>query len=245
MLFPVAEKFLSAARLAPYKLAAQGDEQASLRLYLDNLRLAQSFYIPLSVLEVALRNALHDVLANSFQSDNWLLTQQTGFMIDEKLTYFDKRRNERVTNDKVLKMIQAAIREFKEQRKYDPPHGTAIIAELNFGFWTTLFSRKYYFILNQAPLRAFPNRPRGTSWETINDKLQEVRTFRNRVYHYEPLCFKKNTSNILCFSQLQHTHSSITELLSWLNPELLGWLADADRVPDTLKTIQKKHPQAI
>jgi hypothetical protein len=86
MLFPVAEKFLSTARLAPYKLAAQGNEQTSLRLYLDNLRLTQSFYIPLSVLAVALRNALHDVLANSFQSDNWLLIQRTGFMIDEKLT---------------------------------------------------------------------------------------------------------------------------------------------------------------
>lgn len=244
MLFQVAEKFLSSARLVPYKTAAHHDEQAGLHLYLDNLRLAQSFYSPLSLLEVAFRNALHDVLSSSFQSDNWLLTQQTGFMEDARLTYVDRSRNEQIINRKVQNMVKAAIQEFKERHKYYPPHGTAIIADLQFGFWTTLFSRRYFFILNKAPLRAFPNRPHGTKWETIGEKLQEVRKFRNRVYHYEPLCFQKNTANILCFSQLHQMHSTITELLGWLDPALPAWLAEADRVPDTLRTIGKKYPQA-
>jgi|GEM_PF-616342 len=244
MLFQNAEKFLSTARLSSYKAATKGDEQASLRLYLDNLRLAQSFYAPLSLLEVAFRNALHEVLAVSFQSDNWLLTQQSGFMEDSRLTYIDKNRSEQITNRKVQNMIKAAMQEFKERHKYAPPHGTAIIADLQFGFWTTLFSRRYFFILNQAPLRAFPHRPRGTKWETISEKLQEVRKFRNRVYHYEPLCFQKHASNILYFSQLHQIHTTIIELLSWLDPSLPIWLAEADRVPDTLRTIGKKYPHA-
>ena len=244
MLFQTAEKFLSPARLAPYRAAAQYDEQSGLRLYLDNLRLAQSFYSPLSLLEVAFRNALHDVLTTSFQSDNWLLAQQTGFMADDRLTYFDKSRNEQIINRKAQNMVKAAIQEFRERHKYSPPHGTSIVADLQFGFWTTLFSRRYFFILNQAPLRAFSYRPRGTKWEVISEMLQDVRKFRNRVYHYEPLCFQKKSGSMLCFSQLHQMHATILELLSWLDPSLPGWLAEADRVPDTLRTIGKKYPEA-
>lgn len=70
MLFQTAEKYLSSARLTPYMQAAKGDEQLSLALYLDNLRLAQSFYPALSLLEVSFRNALHDTLSIKFKSDN-------------------------------------------------------------------------------------------------------------------------------------------------------------------------------
>lgn len=244
MLFPVAEKFLSTARLLPYKQAAQNDEQASLRLYLDNLRLAQSFYAPLSLLEVAFRNSLHEVLSINFKSADWLLTEQSGFMVDASLTYFDHKRGKEVTNDKALRMMQAAVAEFKQQRNYVPSTGAALIAELSFGFWTTLFSRKYFFLLNKNPLRAFPHRPRGTTWEVVSNKLTEVRTFRNRVYHYEPLCFQKNSSNILCFSQLNNIHNSIADLLGWIDPSLPIWLAEVDRVPETLKKLRTKYPTA-
>ena len=244
ILFPVAEKFLSPARLLPYKQAAKGDEQISLSLYLDNLRLAQSFYAPLSLLEVTFRNAPHDVLTINFGSDNWLLTQQKGFMIDSGLTYVDHKQGKSITNNKVLKMVQTAVAEFKQKRNYVPNNGTALIAELTFGFWTTLFSKRYFLLLNRSPLRAFAHRPRGTSWETISNKLAEVRAFRNRVYHYEPLCFQKNSSNILCFSQLDGIHANITDLLAWIEPSLPAWLAEADRVPETLKKLRKKYPMA-
>lgn len=244
MLFQTAEKFLSSARLIPYKAAANGDEQASLHLYLDNLRVAQSFYAPLSLLEVAFRNAMHDVLAAHFRSDNWLLTQRTGFMVDPKLTFFDRHKSESTTNDKVLKMVKAAIKEFKEQRGYDPVAGATLIADLSFGFWTTLFSGAYFFLLDKAPLKAFGRRPRGTDWKIIRDKLNEVRRFRNRVYHYEPLCFQKQPSNVLCFTHLDYMHDNILELLNWLDPALVAWVSEVDRVPDILQKARKKHPNA-
>lgn len=244
MLFPIAEKFLSSARLSPYIQVTKGNEPASLDLYLDNLRIAQSFYAPLSLLEVAFRNALHDALTVNFETTDWLLTQQTGFMIDPSLTYMDQKRGKRITNDKVLKMVQAAINEFRQQRNHPPINGTALIAELPFGFWTTLFSRTYYFLLNKVPLRVFAQRPRGTTWETIGSKLTEIRTFRNRVYHYEPLCFQKQSNSVLCFSQLSRVHADIIALLSWIEPSLSVWLTEADRFPDVLKKLHRKHPTA-
>lgn len=244
MLFQNAQKFLSGPRLTPYLGASGGDEQKALLLYLDNLRLAQSFYIPLSFLEVALRNALHEVLERHFTSANWLLEQQQGFMIDNRLKNKDYRTGKTTTNDKVLRMVEAAVREFEERWNYLPPSGSVLIADLNFGFWTTLFSRTYFGLLQKSPLRAFPHRPRGTERETLYNKLKDIRTFRNRVYHYEPLCFQKHSMNVLCFSQLSKLHTTIMELLGWLDPSLPPWLAEADRVPDTLRTIGKKYPHA-
>lgn len=244
MEFRLAEKFLSAPRLAPYKAASQGNEQKALQLYLDNLRAGQSFHTSLSLLEVTLRNVLHDELASEFRSDNWLLEQRAGFMKDPRLTYYDNKRGKDIINDKALKMVDVAIKEYRESRNGEPTHGTALIADLSFGFWTTLFSNKYFFILNRAPLRAFAHRPRGTERKVISDKLTNVRRFRNRVYHHEPLCFDKQVASGLCLSQLERMHNDITGLLSWLHPDLPVWLAEADRVPDTLQKLRKKHPAA-
>ena len=233
MLFQTAEKFLSPARLTPYLAAAKGNEQSCLRLYFDNLRLAQSFYIPLSLLEVAFRNALHDVLSVRFGSENWLLLEQTGFMVDARLK----------GNNKALSMVEKASREFEKRQLTLPSHGLAIVADLEFGFWTTLFTHRYFFtVMNQAPIRAFSHRPRGTAWDVVNTKIQEIRLFRNRVYHYEPLCFQPQVAGSPRFSQLWQMHGTIVELLSWLDPALPTWLAEADRVPDTLRTISKKYP---
>ncbi|HET9504378.1 MAG TPA: hypothetical protein VFO93_12620 [Hymenobacter sp.] len=244
MLFQNAPKFLSTPRLSPYLSASGGDEQKALLLYLDNLRLAQSFYIPLSFLEVALRNALHEVLERHFNSANWLLEQRKGFMIDNRLTNRDYRTGKTTTNDKILRMVETAIRDFEERWNYPPPSGSVLIADLNFGFWTTLFSRTYFGLLQKRLLRAFSHWLHGTERETLYNKLKDIRTFRNRVYHYEPLCFEKQSKSILCFSQLQQLHATILELLGWLDPALPTWLAEADRVPDTLRTISKKYPQA-
>lgn len=245
MLFQIAQKFLSPPRLNPYLQVSAGDEQKALLLYLENIRLAQSFYISLSFLEIALRNALHEVLERHFNSTNWLLEQKQGFMTDKRLIYKDYKSGKTSTNDKVLRMVEVASREFEDRWQYAPPNGSVLIAELNFGFWTTLFGKTYFGLLQKSPLRAFPNRPRGTDREIIYNKLKEVRTFRNRVYHYEPLCFQRTkSSSTICFSQLHQLHNVTLELLSWLDPALPGWLAEADRVPDTLRTIGKKYPQA-
>lgn len=244
MLFQTAEKYISSARLIPYKQAVSGNEQAALQLYLDNLRAAQSFYASLSLLEVAFRNSLHEVLAKNFASGNWVIEQQRGFMIDPALTYLDRKLNRTVTNDKVLRMAQTAVSGFRQQRRVAPPDGRALIPELPFGFWTTLFTHRYYFLLHQSPLRAFPNRPRGTIWQTINTKLSEVRIFRNRVYHYEPLCFQGKGHRVLCLSQLEQIHATICELLGWIDPTLPPWLAEVDRAPEILQKLKRRYPAA-
>lgn len=164
-------------------------------------------------------------------------------MVDNRLTYINKE-GEKTKNDKVLNMVAVAIKDFSELRKRAPFNGSAIIAELTFGFWTTLFSKKYFEVLNRTPLYAFPARPRGTTWEVINTKLGRVRTFRNRVYHYEPLCFQKDPSTILCFQQMYDVHADIIELLAWISPDMAQWLTEIDLVPEKLENLRKKHPSA-
>ena len=141
-------------------------------------------------------------------------------------------------------MVKAASQEFKGKHRYEPPNGAALIADLSFGFWTTLFTKTYFELLNRAPLNAFNYRPRGTGRDIAYDKLQEIRLFRNRVYHYEPLCFQSDPRKTLIFSQLENIHATICELLAWLDPTLPEWLAEVDRVPETLKKLKRKYPDA-
>ena len=109
MLFQTVEKFLSSARLHPYKVATNGNEALTLALYADNLRIAQSFYTCLSVFEVAFRNSMHDSLMTEFHSSNWLLEQKSGFMTDKRLIYISKEGKE-AKNEKVLNMVKAALK---------------------------------------------------------------------------------------------------------------------------------------
>ena len=55
---------LSAERLAPYVAACQGNQAVALRLYEWNLSVSGAFYEALGIVEVALRNALHQRLTD-------------------------------------------------------------------------------------------------------------------------------------------------------------------------------------
>ncbi len=246
MLFQVAEKFFSPARLAPYLNAAQGDQTLALQLYSDNLRLAQSFYFPLACLEIALRNALHETISRFLGTDNWLITERQGFMVAPSLTGYDRHKGKIVTNNKVLKMVESSIEAFPEQHNGRMvSSGPELIPELNFGFWTTLLTKNYTKVLGGRPVTAFVHKPAREDAESINGKLFKVRLFRNRMYHYEALCFQADASKTLCFSQILNIHRTISDLIKWLDPSLAVWVDKSDQLPQLIKELRVQYPKAI
>jgi hypothetical protein len=56
---------------------------------------------------------------------------------------------------------------------------------------------------------------------SINDRVEKVRKFRNRIFHYEPIC------NDL--SALEKNHTALLDILSWLNKDLPNWLPQINR----------------
>jgi hypothetical protein len=60
------ETALSLDRFSKYVGACSGDRRQALKLYEWNSRVSASFYVPLQIVEVALRNACHRELCNLF-----------------------------------------------------------------------------------------------------------------------------------------------------------------------------------
>ena len=147
--------------------------------YEENLVFSKNAYIPLSILEIALRNSIDAFLSEKF-SDEWykkenFLTKDTQKKVDDVIELL-QRRKENSTKDKV-------------------------IAELSFGFWVNLFKAPYAKNLRVNDLKKiFPNLPpkqvKLINREYLFKRLNYIRKFRNRVFHYEKVLNKDGYHNI-------------------------------------------------
>jgi hypothetical protein len=217
-----AQYFFSTERIARYLTAVGGDTQRAVQLYQLNLELSEAFYGPLAVLEIAVRNRLDAVLQVWTGQRNWLQAQQTGFMRHPLLTFTNARTGQIVRNDFLLKSVQKAERKVRPRLTHN-----RLVAELTFGFWTELFEPTHYRILAGRPLQIFPARPTTAKRVDIFTRLTRVRHFRNRIYHYEPVCFDGATIGLL---KARQVHQDLQELCGWLRPELTPVLATLDRI---------------
>ena len=164
------QKYISIIRLSAY---SNFDE------YRKNLLISKNAYIPLSILEISLRNALDDHFSSKISPDWHLDTTFLSVGAQKKITEaidLLKKRKEAITKEK-------------------------IIAELNFGFWVNLFQKPYQNHLRTRDLqRIFPNMPSKDvmilNREEIYKKLDHIRAFRNRIFHYEKVINKDHYNGI-------------------------------------------------
>ena len=65
-----------------------------------------------------------------------------------------------------------------------------IVAELTFGFWVSLLNSEYERLLWKDLRRAFPFMPKkDRQRKNVSAPLNTFRTFRNRVFHNESICW--------------------------------------------------------
>lgn len=179
------DNFISQNRIGSYK---------GINEYIDNLTFSKSSYIPLSVLEIALRNAI-----NNF------------FSVEVEIAWYEDTTF--LTKDGISK-VQEAKNILLGRR--EPISKNKIIAELSFGFWVNLFKRPYDKKLRIKELRKiFPNLPKSEqkfiNREIIYKELNHIRNFRNRVFHYEKVINKDSYNSV---------HDEIYEILSYFDNEL-------------------------
>jgi hypothetical protein len=73
--------------------------------------------------------------------------------------------------------------------------------------------------------------PAGYGRKEVIDELDKVRRFRNRINHNEPICFNGNNID---FTETLEVHKSITNLLTWIDPEIMNLISDIDKVKKTI-----------
>ena len=209
-------KLYSNARVSRFVKAANGDRRKAQKMYYANARVAQSFQPLLSFFEVILRNQLHYALAAHFNDVQWLINQKTGFMSDPSLTHTVKKTGKVMVNDFLKKEVERSERTLIGKKR----NVTAgrVMAELNLGFWNSLYETHHYALLKGVPCKIFKSLPTGYGRKEVNNAIQEIRTLRNRVSHNEPLCFSNKAYDMTYAKEM---YGKINDFLSWINPDIM------------------------
>ncbi|MGL5888813.1 MAG: Abi family protein, partial [Bacteroidia bacterium] len=213
------EYYLSPERMSRYYNACGYDKVKAKKLYRINLKLSKSFLPLLSLFEVGLRNAIHRELSLHFADPDWIIHQQSGFMISPSLG--SKMVNNRVIAERYL-LNEVKKAQDKFRRSSTNLTSARLIAEQNFGFWTAMFDKKYFHTLSRIPLKAFNALPPGINETVIFPKLRLIRNFRNRISHHEPICFNQN--GIYSSTQAQQTKQLIYELSAWIGTDFKSYI---------------------
>lgn len=148
--------------------------------------------------------------------------------------WYDNRDFVRIAGRfQIDRISQARTNILSEKKEITPGH---IIAELSFGFWTSLFDTKFEMTLWKNLRLAFPNCPkRIRKRKTMSTKFNGIRGLRNRIFHHEAISWNLTVLDIY--------KKEIIEGIEWLNSELVDWVSELNQVDETISkyrhTIEK------
>jgi hypothetical protein len=146
-----------------YRIDRVLSDENLLEFYMCHWYFSSSLYMPLHLLEVMLRNILHLVISKYLNESSWLLSVANNYhkdtfvligmepkIISQLRTFLDNR-GKKSPKDKINIFIQKIIKArnnfYSSQRKKGLKEKMVeddLIANLEFGFWTTLISSEYH-----------------------------------------------------------------------------------------------------
>ncbi len=200
------EYYLSQPRLDQFLIATGNSKSKAQKLYRINLRVAQSFYPVINLFEIFFRNIVNYQVSSHFANPNWIITEKNGFMNDPSLS---------LSRFFLRNSVNKAERTIR--RKGGTVTPGKVIAEQSLGYWTSLFDTHHYRLIGGVVIHCFPHKPAQINRNLLNQKLNNVREFRNRIYHNEPICFNGNTVDFTEATNIKH---EIYELLGWIDADL-------------------------
>jgi hypothetical protein len=199
---------MSFERMGPYEQACSGDHDKAFALYEWNCAVSGAFFEALGLLEVALRNALHDQLTR------WHAARyRTGHWYDDPSGVLEAHR---------ARDIADARGRLQRQNKAETPGG--LVTELSFGFWRFLLTSRYEPSLWTPALRhAFPAL-RPARRHTVYVPVNELVRLRNRVAHHEPIYNRP----------LLTLHGDLLRVAGYVDQDLASWIRTFSRLPALL-----------
>lgn len=204
--------WFSEQRFRKFESYVNGDASKAEELYKDNILLSEALYPVLSVFEVTLRNAIHIELEKYHGQEDWY----------EVWRFYPDLRGP-------LELVENAMAQIQDRQENINPG--KLIAEMTLGFWISLFNARYERIL-WKPLRlCFKQMPKNQRQRhVVSSNLNKIRVLRNRVYHYEPICWNLDA--------LENNYQRIITTLGWIDKDLLKWIYDIDGFPNVLDDIK-------
>jgi len=198
---------VSPARWQTYFLAAGGDENRALRLYLWNAAVGQSFHFPLQTVEIALRNTVNDALIAVFGADWWTSTPCRTHLGAKRCEEIDKAET------RILNKYGTA------------PNTDQLMASLMFGFWAALTNSRYSRLWPARRFAAFPNLPANLKIDDVSLSAEKIQNLRNRIFHHEPLIGRN----------LLDDYGEVSNFLGWICPQTNVWMRKNSCVPAVIR----------
>jgi len=190
------ERVISPARLARFSRAVQGEHNRAIRLYLWNSRICSEFYLPLQIVEVATRNGIHNALTLRFGT-SWYASPA-----------FTPQLTQRYQDE----LAKTVLDEQKARgSSFTVDH---VVGSMTFGFWVHLLTTRYTTLLwPNGFADAFPLAHPVVSQHIIHSSINQLRKFRNRVFHHYAIFDANPTSE----------YANILKVLGWVSNDAV-WL---------------------
>lgn len=208
---------LSPERLAAYQQRGMPSTDLDLfARYAWNTALGESLYPALQCLEITFRNKLHHSSTEHYQREDW-------FDFPPALQHVNERES-----------VDHAKQVLRQQGK--PLEAGRVVAELRFGFWTSLLDTRYEQVLWPKLLKTtLPSMPRKRrTRKNLLTRFNRIRNLRNRVFHHEPIWHWTDL-------QQQQQHADVLEAIEWLEPAVRSLVETIDRFP----TVHAQGTQAF
>lgn len=200
--FQKLERVLSKQRFDSYKKPGH-TEHESFSLYVWNTMLCESLYAPFQILEVGARNAIHSEIAVAIKQPEWLNIEHGFLHEDEK----------------------EAIKEAKQAlaKRRSPCGEPELVAEMSFGFWTSLIDSRYETLWHKIIIGVFPHMPKHIRTRgEISKRMNAARKIRNAAFHHHSIWHWKD---------LKDQHFELRNLIRWICPSIDEMAFRIDRFP--------------
>jgi hypothetical protein len=205
---PLVLDALSRERASTYLRETGGDDERALALYGWNLQVSSALWETLAVLEVVLRNTIHQQMAN------WCRQQQGHDR------WYDVITLTRQGADDVTTAKRRALGRSANTATVPPPG--KVVAELSLGFWQFLLTNAYRPTVWPRIQAAFPHHPDHPRVNpgSLRPTVGELNRIRNRIAHHEPLLHE----------DLARHHANALAVIRWSSPATEQWIAGLDRL---------------
>ncbi len=177
-----------------------------------NTALSESMYSSMQTLEIALRNTINNNASRHFNNSNWF-----------ESNWFE---DPAILGQSTREKVHSAKSILKQQNKN--LSSGRILAELSFGFWTSLFNKKYDQVLwHKIIKKTFPHmKAKVRTRATLSKRLNKIRRLRNRIFHYEPIWY---------YNDLKQQHEQILETIGWIEPKMKDMILPIDQFASCIK----------
>lgn len=213
------EKVMSAKRMQRYLNACRGDKRKAQTLYRLNLCLSHEMFTVIGCYEVALRNAIDQILSDALGAD-WLRDAiSPGGIFDSPLFSGTTR------------IMHKAYGELVSNGSYS---ASKMLSSMEFGVWKYMYSSTEYRATGRRLLGVFPGKPQSSVFMQYNNlfifnELDAINRLRNRIAHHEPVCFLQGTE-IISTIYLRNCYGRIMTLFHWMSIDAKSLLFGMDHV---------------